>query len=624
MYDLDDIRQNLRKRWTKWAKSSHDDKTEAAKNLLAVTASTEYALAAVRKAELQMSLEVDKIAGFDEILQAAGESSESQLQESNMEDFQQGDLVTIQGLEKLPELNGKHGFISRQVHGENSDSLVVQLFPMDQEMNTLSVQPKNLLHSDDTFLRLRQIQAVVGSLNVRALNIPIPPSYIYGSPKSTSVQRAAVEMIMAGNNIGEAATNKDFASLLKLTVDHSLPLWISLSRYLPDAGAADGVMNAYIRDFDSSGKLKLPFAFALLVTIDSVMACAAESTILAEKTKDLFVHVLNEAYVSDVYTPAIRMLERTGKTPATLFSHFEMARRLRGEYSVAGMFFPLIAGEMMLSGLRMHFVCGCGLPHTYAERHLHIFHIYWLLRSEVHMGKIPELESILRMYQKRVFFRGGLAKKGQESYLKCQQLAQGVSAEVSRYLDGKEVPRRGGRAPFNSDALTYEGLHVTEISRLLDILQWKSMPIVDKDACLDEIESIAREEYSSLFTAPLLKVSCKMMDVADALELGMARLASTSGMNMMSNFAHHTSRMNKLDLVSFWAMALGDDRSMVAGEKQQMLSKFADTFSQVFGPGVEPIVEDQEATLTFRQNEHKVDSALWGEKGVRRTEHQQV
>jgi len=34
MYDLDDIRQNLRKRWTKWAKSSHDDKTEAAKNLL--------------------------------------------------------------------------------------------------------------------------------------------------------------------------------------------------------------------------------------------------------------------------------------------------------------------------------------------------------------------------------------------------------------------------------------------------------------------------------------------------------------------------------------------------------------------------------------------------------------
>lgn len=63
MYDLDTIRQNLRERWRKWAKLSPHDDTEAAQNLMAVTASTEYALAAVRKSVLQMSLEIDNFSG---------------------------------------------------------------------------------------------------------------------------------------------------------------------------------------------------------------------------------------------------------------------------------------------------------------------------------------------------------------------------------------------------------------------------------------------------------------------------------------------------------------------------------------------------------------------------------
>mmetsp|Transcript_1279 Transcript_1279/g.2551 ORF Transcript_1279/g.2551 Transcript_1279/m.2551 type:complete len:856 (+) Transcript_1279:99-2666(+) len=632
MYDLDTIRQNLRERWRKWAKLSlslspqDDDDTEAAKNLMAVTASTEYALAAVRKSVLQMSLEIDNFSGFDKILDVIGKSSGESKQEFDMKDFKEGDLVTIQALENRRDLNGKHGFICRPVDAEASERLAVQLFPVD-EKQTLSVQPKNLIFSDDTFLRLCQIQTAVGSLNVKSLDIPSTPPRTYGASQSASVQKAGIEMIMQGDKFEKAAKSQDFTSLLKMTVQHSLPLWISLSQYLPDAGAADAVLNAYIRDYFSTGKLKLPLAFALLVTMDSAMACATatESTNnLAEETKDLFVKVLSEAYTSYAYTPAIRLLERDGKRADALYSHLEFTRHIRDEYSVAGMFFPLVSGEMMLNGLRMHFVCGSGLPYTYVEKCTHILHIYWLLRSEGRMGKIPELESILRMYQQRVFFRGGLAKKGQECYLKYQQLAQGVSVEALRYLDGKTVPRRTGRVPFNSDALTYEGLHVTEISRLLDVLQWKSMPIIDKDACFDEIEMISREEFSTIFTAPLLKVSVKMMDLASALELGMTRLAIQSGPQMMPNFALHTSRMTQLDLISYWAMTLGDNRSVIPGEKDTMLGQFASVFSQVFGSGVKPIIPGEEATLAFSLNDHKVDSALWGEKGARRLENLQV
>jgi hypothetical protein len=150
------------------------------------------------------------------------------------------------------------------------------------------------------------------------------------------------------------------------------------------------------------------------------------------------------------------------------------------------------------------------------------------------------------------------------------------------------------------------------------------MPIIDKDACFDEIEGIAREEYSTIFTAPLLKVTYKMMDLAGALELGMTRPASQSGPQIMPDFAHFTSRMTQLDLVSFWAMALGDNRSVIPGEKDTMLGHFASIFSQVFGSGIEPIVPGEEPTLVFSLNDHKVDSALWGEKGARRFENLQV
>ena len=85
---------------------------------------------------------------------------------------------------------------------------------------------------------------------------------------------------------------------------------------------------------------------------------------------------------------------------------------------------------------------------------------------------------MIGIYRQQVFFRGGLARKGQEAYLKCQQLAQGVSVQAMKARDGRAVAKKSGRAAFDAKATGRDGLHATEISRLLDVLQWKSMQII--------------------------------------------------------------------------------------------------------------------------------------------------
>ena len=620
VYELDSVRQNLRERWRKWAKQSHRNDKDAAKSLMAITASTEYSLSAVRKSALQMAFEIDNFSGFDSIIHWIDESSSASKQQFGMKDFKKEDLVTIVGLQKRPDLNGRQGIVAQPPDAVSSERLAVELFPAETDTKqkgkqTLSVQPKNLIFSDDTFLRLYEIHNAVGSLNVKTMDVPSTPPMIYGAPPSSSVQKAGIEVIMQGDKFEKYAKQQDYRSLLQWMVQYCFPLWISLSRYLPDAGAADAVFNAYVRNFASTGKLSFPLAFALLVALDGAVVCVGEGIDLVEEAKGPVVRVLTEAYSAQVYTPAIRLLERDGKKADCLYSHFDIARHMREEYSVAGMFFPLVLGELLLSGLRMHFVCSGGIPYAYVEKHTHVLHIYWMLRSEGYLGKIPELDSMVAMYRQRVFFRGGLAEKGQETYLKCQQLAQGVSLEAMRFLDGKAVPRRSGRVPMTREALSYEGLHVSEVSRLLDVLQWKSMPMVDKDRCLDEIEAIAAQEYTDIFTAPLLQVSVKVCTVASALEQKMTSLARESGPEMMAGFAFHTSRMTPIDLVSFWAMSLGDNRSVIPGEKDAMLSQFANIFSQAFA--VEPTIVGEEPILTFSSNDHKVDSSLWGEKGKR-------
>ena len=546
MYDVDSIRQNLRRRWRGWAEKQasdpNQDDTERGKQLLAVTASTEYALSAVRKLFLQVSLEIDDSVDLETIIRSANALSGPSVHHHTLNDFHPGDAVSIVGLEKRPDLNGREGKVV--VADFSSERLHVEIFPFSAASNgqnnaheTHAIHPKNLIFADSTLLRLREIHSVVeSSWTELTANVPGGPPNVLGSPRSDSVHEYGINLIMQADRFEKAAGGQDFQSLLRLMVQHSLPIWMSLSQYLPDAGAADGVFNAYVRDFATTGVVKFQFVFALLVVLDGAIACAQEGRLLAQDTKNLNTIVVENATDPQVYIPAIKLLRKDGCNTDIVLTHLELAKHMAQEYSVAGMCFPFISGEMMFIVLKSHFVCGAGLVYAYNQQYFHILHIYWVLRQEGHLGKIKELESIAALYQQFVFFRGGLPRKGQGAFVKCLQLALGCTMISVRALAGKRVPESTGRSQSHRGGVTSTGLHVSEISRLLDILQWKSMPFADKDKCLNEVESIAKNDFA-IFMTPQFPVGVKVMDLVRTLETMMSPYVRDSTPKMMPKFA---------------------------------------------------------------------------------------
>lgn len=621
MCDVDDTRASLKSKWRAWALKPEESDTQAGQDLLAVTACTEYALSAVRKSILQVSIEIQSFDDFDQIITGMGESSKSLKLQSEGLEFKKNDLVSVHSLDKRKDLNGRHGFIAGPVDA-SSHRLPVQLFPTDayktaHKKQTISIKPENLIMSDGTHNRLCQIQSALQSFDFDKADIPSPPETTFRTPPSQSVEEAGFNFVMHYERFVTAGEDRDFVSLLQLTIQYALPIWISMARYLPDPGGADAVLNAYIRDFAKTRTIKFPLAFALLLAIDSAIEGFEGGQDHPEMTKELVSKILKKCFNEETYARGIHTLQQNNMKPGALFSHMEMVRHMAGEYSMAGMFFPLVSGEILLSGLRMHFVCGSGFPYAFVGAFTNVLHIYWLLCSEGYLGRIPDLEAIVAIYRQHVFFRGGLAKKGEETYIKCQQLANGLSAQSMRMFDGKSLVG-GARSKAATDkALGREGLHVTEISRLLDVLQWSTMAIVNRDTCFHDIEKIAREEYLTIFTAPLLDVSLSLCTLVDMFGLGWIERARDSGLRMMDNYDLRTSKMTPLDRVSFWTMGLGDDRSLIPGEKKEVLEAMASTFAMSFEGKVDDIVANEEPTLEFSAHNHKVDSSLWGEKGAR-------
>jgi hypothetical protein len=223
------------------------------------------------------------------------------------------------------------------------------------------------------------------------------------------------------------------------------------------------------------------------------------------------------------------------------------------------------------------------------------------------------------MFRQSVWFHGGIPRKGQVAYLKSWQLASGATLRVAKIIDGRQ-PTRPGR---NHKEPSRGGLMTTEISRLLDILQWKTMPILNRNKCFNEIQSIAKEEYSSIFTAPLLRVCTKLCNLEHNLTSKYTSTSRASGDQMFANFAMMVRDMTDLSVICIWGLSLGDNRSLVTGEKDMGLNKLANSFRGDFAE--EPLDNDDgPPSLSFSQYDHKVDPSLWGEKAVFREEHLQT
>jgi hypothetical protein len=118
-----------------------------------------------------------------------------------------------------------------------------------------------------------------------------------------------------------------------------------------------------------------------------------------------------------------------------------------------------------------------------------------MLQTEGYLGRISEIESpLFCIYRQQVWFRGGLPQKGSHAYLKSWQIAAGLNRNGARLLDGQEI-RKYVKTLGVSKALDNIGLHITEISQLQEIFQWKSMPFLDSRDCFQKIRRIALDEY---------------------------------------------------------------------------------------------------------------------------------
>ena len=625
-------RMKLQEVWKQWADKGDGvltDEDDSA-GLLAATSATEYTLHSFSKTILQARLEFgDNV--FDEILKA----QDPMLMAKHTTDTSSitlQDCVSIQNLQSRSDLNGRHGRVTKVLESEGR--VAVQLFPEDpteyQNTNnwnnavTLSVKRENLLLSDHLCRRLGQVHE---ALQLTPWNsIPEPPKLVINSPMSTALGKSSEDLTMHFFEIQEALKQKDFLGFLRLTVQWALPIWISMARYILDMGAANSVVTSFLREFDKTRHVDFQLALSMIVIVDCALTVYNVGHERATDSLDIVDRTLTRSFEPKTYASAIRLLKRYDYKSAALYSHMEFARHLRGEYLIMCSEVPLLSGIILSDGLRMDFVCSSGLPYSFVEEFTNMLHLYWMLRTEGFLGRVPEIEdTLIAMYRQQVWFRAGLPQRGREAYVKSWQLSLGaVNANSARLLDGRATQRKGTRQTALPKDMEMTGLHVTEISRLRDILQWKTMPLADVSFCHDQIQSIAREEYFSIYTAPLMSCSIKMMQAHERLGSSpWVERAMASGRKMVQNFDVLTHQMKPTPKVCFWAFALGDNRSLNSAEKPQMLQQLADDiFRTIFteeassnSARMTHSEDDEPVTLTFSSYTHEVNRSLWGQRG---------
>ena len=660
LYEVDTIRQNLRQRWQKWADEyrKDDNDKDKAKKLLAVTASTEYALKTLRSSFLQRSVEAyNEHDDLETVMKSMLANDRCDLPtvsaqtKHSLEDFQEGDLVTIVGLVKRPDLNGRHGrIVSGQQEIESKkgspNRLRVQLFPSttaesNEQDSRFALQPKNLILSDTTVKRLCEIynglDGAVGDLG----SMVVPP-WTAGETFSDSSKRRMEALgcfLFERIDFIESAKNQDFEALLRMIFESFFPKWVSLSFYLPEKVFGNGIFLSSVLDFfHTNGEVRFILAVSLLVVIDgAIIAFSTElegigpSGIPGDTVNSSF-QSLNNALDTSLYDSAKALDERGGKPASKTFDLIlEVKMILVIEHTICAVFFPFISGEILLGVLGLHYVFASSSVYVYAPRYLHILHTYWVLRVGGYLGRIPNLESVVALFPQRLFFRGGLAKKGQNKHLVCHQLAQGMDPKYSHICDGRTfVPEhKRPRKPvyYKQTSETYQGLQSYTCARMMNILQWRgSNSFAEIDEALDEIESIAHTKVD-MCLAPLLQVYLCITKLADTLESdqmvscaweSLKRMGDGAGMEKVA------SAFKPIHKVSFWAMLLSDGRfSFPGNEKDEMLCMLASNFEEAFADHVvEPVDPGDEPTLTFNEEKLLLDPSLWtgGRKAAKKME----
>jgi hypothetical protein len=187
---------------------------------------------------------------------------------------------------------------------------------------------------------------------------------------------------------------------------------------------------------------------------------------------------------------------------------------------------------------------------------------------------------------------------------------------------GDRAYRGSGRSKHAEDRT---GHHLTEISRLLAIVQWHDVGVyLDPSVCFDEIRKVVRDEFDALFLAPLMKTCVQMDQLKKVLAVTCGEEPRAFGERCVpyheqEDFEETLAKHSPLHGVFFWACVLVDN-PFYQEEIQRGLRMVASCFGTVFGERCLAIPEGVVSypPLSFNPNEHSVSSAFFGEEGAAR------
>jgi hypothetical protein len=619
LLELERLRQHIRSSWKEWV-SMYATKTTPekvmAREMIAASCISRYAVLMAKSSIMRTCVEFDAFPDFEEILQRTPSAAAGFAQQKQRK-FDLGQRIILAGLTANPDFNDQGGTVC-SLPDDCRDRYGVRL----GNRKIISVKAGNMLPDDDLLFGLNQVYKALLSFDFAA----VPTVERVLQIQHLEVQSACQALMMDAPV--HALRCLDRKALLQYMVKRVLPLWAAFGDFVGgESMPTDSLFFAYMRDYRNQRTIQFHWVYFLLCMVDSCLDCLSANNDSHGRATGCMDSVLHEVTNSTIYQAVIDVVNGYGDGDdftARYNSNCITLYHIRKTWSPMTTFFPWISGDLLLHGLRLNFIVSTCMPYLFRQDYIALLHLYSMLRQERYITPIPEIDgTLIRMYRRRVFFRSGVPTSNTGSYYSSWQVSAGMNAQSVHEMKGGDRAYRGsGRSKHAEDRT---GHHLTEISRLLAIVQWHDVGVyLDPSVCFDEIRKVVRDEFDALFLAPLMKTCVQMDQLKKVLAVTCGEEPRAFGERCVpyheqEDFEETLAKHSPLHGVFFWACVLVDN-PFYQEEIQRGLRMVASCFGTVFGERCLAIPEGVVSypPLSFNPNEHSVSSAFFGEEGAAR------
>jgi hypothetical protein len=617
LLEVENLRQHIRTTWKDWALTTKPenyndittpptaktfDAAAVAKELLTATCISRYGILMAKSAIMSTCVEFDAFTDFDEIFkqpQSRLVPMSGYVQRHNSSQLLElGQNVIVTGLVAKPEFNDKCGTIctvpsSTDTTPTTTDRYGVRLGGSGK---VLSIKPTNLLLSDDLLVGLHQVYEALSSFTFP----PAPSREELADPEGGK----SFDMKII-------CQSRDRRALLQFLTIQFLPIWNSFGDYAGDVGPGDSLFCEYLKEFYTDRTINFHWVFLLLCMIDSTFDCYHVNHHSNQVAIDSVDALLRDVCDANAYEMSKDYVRSRGGESIDLWTYNERVDCMRQVCTVTS--FPWLSGDVLLQGFHLNLVAASGLPYFFWNEFISILHLYSMLRQEGYIAMIPDIENtLIRLYRQQVFFRSGVPQSGSGSFLASWQVSLGLNTKFVPALKGGRTRRRPGGSKHDENR---SGLLVTEMSRLLAIVQWQEIRVLSNPiVCFDEIRQVVNDEFHVLFRAPLMMAAVQMIRIDRLLVTRCPGEHRAFCDRWLGNYNKRLLQMNAATRVCFWAFSLADRRSLDPVEIRRGLQMIANCFGEVYGQWCIDRIEITPCIpFTFNPNEHKDISVRWGQ-----------